>query len=87
MNGYRVPSMYDSLIAKIITWGDDRSQALARMRRALGETLIEGFPTTIPFQLRVMSEPEFVSGRFDTSFVSRLPARGQAGSPETVPSR
>ncbi len=73
--GYSIPPTYDSLIAKIITWGDDRGQALSRMRRALGETLIEGIPTTIPFQLRVMSEPEFISGKFDTSFVSRLPAR------------
>jgi acetyl-CoA carboxylase biotin carboxylase subunit len=73
--GYRVPPTYDSLIAKIITRGDDRTEALARMRRSLGETLVEGLPTTIPFLLRVLSSEEFNSGRFDTSFVARLRER------------
>ena len=67
--GYRVPPNYDSLIAKIITWGDTRQEALARMRRSLSETLIDGVPTTIPFHLRVLADEEFVAGRFDTSFV------------------
>jgi acetyl-CoA carboxylase biotin carboxylase subunit len=70
--GYRIPPNYDSLIAKVITWGDDRREAIARMRRSLGETLIEGIPTTIPFQLRVLSSPAFVSGKIDTSFVATL---------------
>jgi acetyl-CoA carboxylase biotin carboxylase subunit len=70
--GYRIPSHYDSLIAKVITWGDDRAEAIARMRRALGETLIEGIPTTISFQLRVLSTPAFIQGKIDTSFVATL---------------
>jgi acetyl-CoA carboxylase biotin carboxylase subunit len=70
--GYRIPPMYDSLIAKIITWGHDRPEALSRMRRALGETLIEGISTTIPFQMKVLADRNFIAGRFDTSFVASL---------------
>jgi acetyl-CoA carboxylase biotin carboxylase subunit len=63
MANYAVPPFYDSLIAKIIVRGDDRSEALARMRRALGETVIEGVKTTIPFLQRVLEYPAFVEGR------------------------
>ena len=69
--GYQVPPHYDSLIAKIITWGHDRPEALARMRRALAETLIQGIPTTIPFHRKVLADPEFLAGRFDTGYVGR----------------
>lgn len=47
--GYRIPPFYDSLIAKLITWGNDRQEAICRMERALGEFQIEGVKTTIPF--------------------------------------
>jgi acetyl-CoA carboxylase biotin carboxylase subunit len=67
--GYRIPPHYDSLIAKVITWGDDRDEAIARMTRSLSETLIEGPATTIPFHLRVLADTEFRAGRFDTTFV------------------
>lgn len=58
MPGYSIPPFYDSLIAKIITWAPDRHTALARMRRALEETIIRGIPTTIQFQLHELQELE-----------------------------
>ncbi len=64
MAGYTVPPHYDSLIAKIIVHGRDRGEAIARMQRALGETLVEGVKTTIPYHLKLLSDPAFVSGEF-----------------------
>ena len=72
MAPYAVPPFYDSLLAKVIVRGADRGEAIGRMRRALGETIIEGVKTTIPFQLRVLSDPAFVSGRFRSADGVRL---------------
>jgi len=72
--GYTVPPHYDSLVAKIISHGADRGEAIARMRRALAETLIEGIETTIPFHLAILADPEFLAGRVDTRFVERRQA-------------
>ena len=69
--GYEVPPYYDSLLAKIVTWGRDRAQAIARMRRVLAEVTIEGVATTLPFHRDLLESREFVEGRFDTEFVSR----------------
>jgi len=69
--GTWVPNEYDPLLAKLIAFGEDRAQALARMRRALAETVITGLPTTLPFHARVLAEPEFVAGRYDTAYVER----------------
>jgi acetyl-CoA carboxylase biotin carboxylase subunit len=66
---YRIPPHYDSLIAKIITHGCDRGQALARMRVALDEFIIEGVATTIPLHRRLIEEPRFVAGDIHTRFV------------------
>jgi acetyl-CoA carboxylase biotin carboxylase subunit len=68
--GTWVPNEYDPLIAKIVAHGRDRGEALARMRRALAETIVAGVPTTIPFHVNVMSEPEFIAGRYDTGYVA-----------------
>jgi acetyl-CoA carboxylase, biotin carboxylase subunit len=70
--GYRVPSAYDSLIAKIIAYGDGREQAITRMRRALSETIIGGIRTTVPLHQRILTHPDFVAGRISTRFLERM---------------
>jgi acetyl-CoA carboxylase biotin carboxylase subunit len=69
---YTVPPFYDSLIAKIIVHGHDRAEAIERMRRALGETVVEGVKTSIPFQLKVLADPAFLEGRFTSADSRRL---------------
>ena len=61
--GYTVPPYYDSLLAKVIVHGGDRAEAIVRMQRALGETILEGVKTTIPYHLKLLSDPEFLAGR------------------------
>ena len=70
--GYRVPPFYDSLIAKLIVWGRNRDEAIARGRRALNEFRIDGIKTTIPFHLRVLEEPDFLAGDYHTDSVTEL---------------
>jgi acetyl-CoA carboxylase, biotin carboxylase subunit len=70
--GYRVPPFYDSLLAKLITHGSTREEALARMRNALSSFVLEGVHTTIPFLLRVLDHPDFVAGEIDTKFLERM---------------
>jgi acetyl-CoA carboxylase, biotin carboxylase subunit len=67
-----VPPYYDSLIAKIIVHGRDRQEAIARMRRTLEMTVIEGIKTSIPMQLKILTEPDFVAGRLGTAFMERF---------------
>ncbi len=69
--GYRVPPFYDSLLGKLIVHAPTRDEAIARMRRALSETVIEGVHTTIPFLAEVMRDPNFVSGDVDTKYLER----------------
>jgi acetyl-CoA carboxylase biotin carboxylase subunit len=66
---YKVPPYYDSLVAKIITHGADRQEAVARMRRALRECVIEGIPTSIPLHLEVLAHPTFLAGGATTKFL------------------
>ncbi|MDZ7264690.1 MAG: acetyl-CoA carboxylase biotin carboxylase subunit [candidate division KSB1 bacterium] len=66
---YVIPPFYDSLIAKVITSGRDRAEAILRMRRALDEFIIEGIPTTISFHQKVMAEKNFQDGNFDTKYI------------------
>jgi acetyl-CoA carboxylase biotin carboxylase subunit len=68
-SGYVVPAHYDSLIAKVIAYGEHREEAIARMRRALNEFIIEGIKTTIPFYLKILEEPKFLKGDFNTNFL------------------
>ena len=70
--GYTVPVFYDSMIAKLIAWAENRPDAIARMARALAEYEVLGIRTTIPFFLWLMREPDFVAGRFDTTYLDRL---------------
>jgi acetyl-CoA carboxylase biotin carboxylase subunit len=68
-SGYSIPPFYDSLIAKLIVHADDRRQAIARMRRALGEFMVEGIKTTILFHLKVLDNPDFQKGDYSTKFI------------------
>lgn len=67
--GYTIPPYYDSMIAKLITYGATRDEAIARMKRALSEFVIEGIHTTIPFHLKLLEHEKFVSGDFNTKFL------------------
>jgi len=68
-SGYRVPPTYDSLLAKLIVWGETRDEAIARGQRALDEFIVTGIPTTIPFHLQVLENPAFRRGEVYTDFV------------------
>jgi acetyl-CoA carboxylase biotin carboxylase subunit len=72
--GYRVPSNYDSLIAKLITYGSSRELAIARMRRALREFVITGIKTTIPLHERILADPQFVAGDYTIHWLERFVA-------------
>jgi acetyl-CoA carboxylase biotin carboxylase subunit len=67
--GYRVPPYYDSLLAKLIAWGNDRDEAIARMRRALAEMRVDGVPTTLPFHARLLADARFQRADVHTRFV------------------
>ena len=67
-----IPPYYDSLVAKLITYGHDRNEAIARMRRALEMFVVEGIYTTIPLHQRILEDPDFLAGRLDTKFLTRL---------------
>jgi len=69
--GYTVPPYYDSLLAKVIVHGNDRTEALHRMGQALDSFILEGVTTTIPFLARVVRHPTFVAGTIDTRFLER----------------
>ncbi|NQU18105.1 MAG: ATP-grasp domain-containing protein, partial [Candidatus Saganbacteria bacterium] len=69
--GYTVLPNYDSLIAKVIVWGSDRSEAIARMKRALDEFVVDGIYTTIPFHQKVLLNDAFCSGNVTTDFIEK----------------
>jgi acetyl-CoA carboxylase biotin carboxylase subunit len=69
--GYVIPQFYDSLVSKLIVWGADRQEAIARMQRALDEYAITGIKTTIPFHQRVLSHPVFQKGDVSTDFIEK----------------
>jgi acetyl-CoA carboxylase biotin carboxylase subunit len=66
-----VPPYYDSLLAKLITYGSDRAEAIARMQRALEMFIVEGIYTSIPLHRRILADSDFAAGRFDTNFIRR----------------
>jgi acetyl-CoA carboxylase biotin carboxylase subunit len=75
--GYRVPPHYDSLVAKLIVWGDTREDARMRMRRALEETVIDGIRTTIPLHQRLLDEPDFITGDYSIKWLERWLAQAK----------
>jgi acetyl-CoA carboxylase biotin carboxylase subunit len=79
--GYTVPVHYDSMIAKLIAWGESRPEAVDRMGRALREYQVVGILTTIPFFLWLMRQPDYLAGRYDTTSLDRLLAE-RASDPD-----
>jgi acetyl-CoA carboxylase biotin carboxylase subunit len=75
-----IPPYYDSLIAKLIVRGKDRSEAISRMTRALDMFIVEGVYTTIPLHRRILADPDFRAGKFDTGFIERFLAASKKGS-------
>ena len=67
--GYRIPPHYDSMIGKLIVWGETRDQAVERMRQALGELVVEGVPTSATLHRKLMAHPQFQRGKVSTSFL------------------
>ena len=77
--GWTVPLEYDPLLAKLIGYGTDRQQAIARLRRALDEYFVGGIKTNISLFRRILSDPDFQAGHVDTGFLDRILA-GEAAS-------
>jgi acetyl-CoA carboxylase biotin carboxylase subunit len=78
--GCDIPPYYDSLIGKLMTHGRDRAEAIARMRRCLDMTIVEGIKTNIALHRRILADPDFVEGRFDTRFMDRYLAPRKAAT-------
>ena len=70
-NGYTIPPNYDSMIAKIITFGVNRNEAISKMKRALEELVIDGINTNRDFLFEIIKNPNFIRGNFDTSFIEK----------------
>ena len=68
-SGYTIPPFYDSMIAKLITTAQTREEAINKMKRALGEFVIEGIKTTIPFHIQLMNHPDYIAGNYTTKFM------------------
>ena len=73
--GYDVPPFYDSLICKVIAWGENRETAIKRMQRALIEFRIDGIHVTVPFHLKLLADPRFARGDIHTHFLDDLTAK------------
>ena len=69
--GYTIPPFYDSMIAKLITYGKDREEAIIKMKRSLGEFAIGGVNTNIDFQYEILEHQDFIDGNYDTSFLNK----------------
>ena len=79
--GWTVPIDYDPLLAKLIGYGTDREQAMARLVRALNEYFVGGIKTNISLFRRILSDPEFIAGRLDTGYLDRLLAQPDETAP------
>ena len=72
-----IPPYYDSLVAKLIVKGRDRAEAISRMRRALEMFAIEGIKTSIPLHRRILADPDFAAGNFNTHFIEKFMGNGK----------
>ena len=77
--GATVPVYYDPMVAKLVTWGPDRGEAIDRMRRALTEFVVKGIKTSIPFHQRLVRHPVFIEGKYDTGFIDDYMDGGSGG--------
>jgi len=84
--GFDIPVFYDSMISKLIVWGDSREDAIARLRRVLLEYRVVGVKTTVPFFQWLVDQPEFVEARFDTTYLDRVLAE-RKGEPFVSPGK
>ena len=73
--GYRIPPYYDSLIGKLIVFGKTRTECMMRLKRAMGEFVIEGVETTIPLFQRLLTEPDIIYGHYDIHWLEHYLAR------------
>jgi acetyl-CoA carboxylase biotin carboxylase subunit len=85
--GATVTVYYDPMVAKLIAWGQDRGEAIARLRRALSEFVVKGIKTSIPFHQRLLRHPVFVAGRYDTGFIEEHMAGGRGGPDDEAEAR
>ncbi len=83
-SGYRVPPYYDSLLAKVISHGRNRQEAIRIMSRALDEMVVEPIKTTIPFHRKVLNDPDFIAGKYSTDFIERFSGGQKAPANEMV---
>ena len=70
--GFEIPVHYDPIISKLVCWGKDRADAIARMKRALSAYVVTGVKTTVPFHIGVMNNRHFIEGNFDTNFIDKV---------------
>jgi acetyl-CoA carboxylase, biotin carboxylase subunit len=75
-----IPPYYDSLVAKLVTYGHDRKEAIQRMQRALDMFIVEGIYTSIPLHQKILADPDFQAGKFDTNFIKRFMPGAKAGA-------
>jgi len=78
--GWNVPIEYDPLLAKLISYGESREQAIGRLRRALEEYFVGGVRTNLPLFRQILANPDFLAGRTDTGLLDRMPERKQSGA-------
>ena len=71
-NGYVVPPYYDSMLAKLIVHGKSREEAIAKMRSALGEVIIEGIHTNVDFQYSIMEHEDYQAGEYNIDFIEKV---------------
>ncbi|MDD7770977.1 MAG: acetyl-CoA carboxylase biotin carboxylase subunit, partial [Suipraeoptans intestinalis] len=71
-SGYEVLPYYDSMIAKVIVWGESRQEAICRMQSALGEVIVEGIDTNVDYQYGIMSHPRYLAGETDVEFIEQI---------------
>ena len=83
--GFEIPPDYDSLVSKLVVWGESRAAAVERLRRALAEYRVIGLRTTVPFFQWLVEQPAFFDGAFDTTWLDRVLADRQGGLPFVAP--